>query len=146
MAGIFWKRVPIFNRAPKALSVVFDGERHTIPTGLSDLPEQTLYHAKNQNPIMGSADPYHPGMLGARYLIVTEEEEGWNQPLTPEEWEQHCQRPCREDETIWFREKYGEDPKAKLVQRGSRNSVAARNRSEAGGIPKGIAEFTQREA
>lgn len=146
MAGIFWKQVPIFNRAPVPLYVVFDGERHTIPTGLSTLPEQTIYHAKNQNPIMGSQDPYHPGVFGARLLIVTEGEDGWNQPLTKEEWEAHCNRPCREDEQIWFKERYGEDPHAKLVSRGLRNSVAARNRSEASSSLPRSTDFTAREA
>ena len=146
MAGIFWKHVPIFNRSPEVRSVVFDGERHLIPVGLSTLPEQTVWKAKNQNPIMGTGDPYNPGALGTKYLIVTEDEEGWNEPLTQKEWEAHCSRPCREDEQIWFKEKYGEDPKAKLVQRGSKNSVAAKSRYEAGGVEKGNAEFTQREA
>lgn len=146
MAGIFWKHVPIFNRAPIALAMVFDGERHIIPVGLSELPEQTLWKAKNQNPIMGSGDPYNPGAAGTKYLVVTDDEEGWDEPLTKEQWENHCKRPCREDEQIWFAEKYGEDPKAKLVQRGQKNSVAAKSRGEAGGLPKGIAEFTGREA
>ena len=144
--GIFFKRIQVFNRAPITLFVMFDGQRDPIPPGLHELPEQTVWKAKNQNPVMGSADPYNPGANGARYLIVTDDEEGWEVPLTKDEWEDHCKRPCREDETIWFREKYGEDPKAKLIQRGSRNSVAARNRMEAGGTPRGIAEFTQKEA
>lgn len=146
MAGIFWKHIPIFNRAPITLAVMFDGERHPIPPGRQELPEQTIGKAQNQNPIMGTGDPYNPGALGTKYLIVREDEEGWGVPLTQDEWEAHCKRPCREDETIWFREKYGEDPKAKLIQRGSRNSVAAKSRYEAGGMPKGIAEFTTKEA
>lgn len=145
MAGTFWKQIPIFNRAPIALAVMFDGERHTIPTGLSALPEHTLYHAKNQNPIMGSADPYNPGVLGAQYLIVTEGEDGWMDPLTKEAWEEHCNRPCREDENIWFTAKYGEDKHANLVRHGSKKSVHARNRFEAGGSGIGSAVFTQKD-
>jgi len=146
MAGIFWKQVPIFNRAPTALAMVFDGERHVIPVGLSTLPEQTIRHAKNQNPIMGSGDPYNPGAYGTKYLIVTEDEEHWGEPLTKEEWEEHCDRPCRENEQIWFSDKYGQDPKAKLVKRGKKNAVAATSRGEAGGFPRGMAEFTQKDA
>lgn len=146
MAGIFWKQIQIFNRAPTELSMVFDGERHILPVGLSSIPEHTLRHAQNPNPIMGSGDPYNPGVNGTKYLIVADGDEGFGEPLTREEWEAHCKRPCREDETIWFREKYGDDPKAKLIQRGSRNSVAAKNRMEAGGLPRGIAEFTTKEA
>lgn len=146
MAGTFWKMVQIFNRAPETRYVFFDGERHPIPPGLSELPEHTVYFAMNQNPIMGSANPYDPGVQGARYLIVTKDQDGWNQPLTKDEWEEHSRRPCREDETIWFKERYGDDPKAKQLVRGSRHSVAARNRSEAGSAPRGMAEFTGREA
>lgn len=146
MAGIFHKLVPVFNRAPVTLSVMFDGERHPIPPGRHALPAQTIWKAQNQNPIMGTGDPYNPGASGTKYLIVMEDEENYDVPLTKEEWEAHCKRPCREDESIWFTEKYGDDPKAKLIQRGSRNSVAARSRQEAGGLPKGLAEFTQKDA
>lgn len=145
MAGTFVRRVPIFNRTPNTLYVMFDGERNPIPSGLSDLPEHTIGKAKNQNPIMGSGDPYNPGASGTRYLIVTDDEEGWNVPLSPEEWEDHCNRPCREDETIWFRDHYGEDPKAKMVKRGSKNTVASRSRGEAGGAPTTLAQFTARD-
>ncbi len=144
MAGTFHKHVAIFNRSPQILFVMFDGERHAIPPGRHELPEQTIAKAQNQNPIMGSGDPYNPGVAGTKYLIVREDEEGYDVPLMQAQWEDHCKRPCREDETIWFREKYGEDPHAKLVTRGSRNSVAAKSRGEAGGLPKGIAEFTQK--
>lgn len=145
MAGTFVRRVPIFNRAPVTLSVMFDGERSPIPPGLSELPEHTVGKAKNQNPIMGTGDPYNPGAAGCKYLIVTEEEEHWKEPLSVEEWEDHCNRPCREDETIWFRDHYGEDPKAKMVKRGSRHTVAARSRGEAGGVTTGLAQFTARD-
>lgn len=145
MAGNFWKHVLVFNRAPIVLYVMFDGERHPIEPGLQELPEHTIWMAQNQNPIMGTGDPYNPGVLGTKYLIVREEQEGWGVPLTREEWEAHCKRPCREDETIWFKEKYSNDPKAKIVSHGSKNSVAAKSRYEAGGVPKGNAEFTMRE-
>lgn len=144
--GIFLKRINVFNRSPKTLSVMFDGQRDDIPTGHYQIPEPAVWKAQNQNPVMGTGDPYNPGALGTKYLIVMEGEEGFGVPLTKEEWESHCKRPCREDETIWFREKYGDDPRAKLIERGSRHSVAARNRSEAGGLPKGIAEFTSKDA
>lgn len=144
--GIFLKRLRIFNRAPIPLSVMFDGQREDLPPGQSELPEAAVWKAQNQNPIMGTGDPYNPGANGTKYLIVMEGEEGFGVPLTKLEWETHCKRPCREDETIWFQEKYGDDPKAKLIQRGSRQSVAARNRAEVAEIPKGNAEFTAREA
>jgi hypothetical protein len=145
MAGTFVKAIPIFNRAPVELSVMFDGEKKPIPVGLSSLPEHTVWKAKNQNPIMGSGDPYNPGANGTKYLIVTDDEYGWELPLTKDEWEEHSKRPCREDETIWFKERYENDPKAKLITRGSRLAVAARSRQEAGGIPRGLAEFTAKD-
>lgn len=146
MSGIFIPRVNIFNRAPTTLFVMFDGERSPIPPGISELPQIALRHAENQNPIMGSGDPYNPGAMGTKYLIVVEGEDGWMQPLTKEEWEDHLQRPCRDDENIWFEQQYGNDPKAKLQKRGSRNAVHARNRSDAGGPLNVNAEFTAREA
>lgn len=144
--GIFFKRIQVFNRAPTTLFVMFDGQREPIPSGHYELPEQTVWKAQNQNPVMGTGDPYNPGALGTKYLIVTEHEEGWDVPLTQEQWEDHCKRPCREDETVWFQEHYGDDKHAKLIKRGSRNSVAAKNRMEAGGIPKGLADFTSKDA
>ena len=45
--GIFFKRKKIFNRAPIDVGVFFDGQRDTIPPGHYDLPEQTIYFAKN---------------------------------------------------------------------------------------------------
>lgn len=144
--GIFLKRLKIFNRAPIALSVTFDGQREDIPHGQSEMPEAAVWKAQNQNPIMGSGDPYNPGANGTKYLIVMEGEEGFGTPMTKEEWEAHKRRPCREDEQIWFNERYGDDKTAKLITRGSRQSVAARNRAEVAEIPKGNAEFTAREA
>ncbi len=94
---------------------------------------------------MGTGDPYNPGAAGTKYLVVMEGEEGYGVPLTKEEWETHCKRPCREDEQIWFAERYGDDKNAKLLTRGSRTSVAARNRVEAGGMPRGLAEFTAKD-
>lgn len=124
---------------------MFDGERNPIPPGRSELPEHTVGKAKNQNPVMGSGDPYNPGANGTRYLIVTDDEDGWDVPLSVDEWEEHCNRPCREDETVWFRDHYGEDPKAKMVKRGARNTVAAKSRGEAGGVAGGLAQFTHRD-
>ena len=143
--GIFIKRLKVFNRAPIALSVMFDGQRDDIPSGWYEIPEPAVWKAMNQNPIMGSGDPYNPGAAGTKYLITMEGDEHHGEPLTKEEWEAHCKRPCREDERIWFAERYGDDKKAHLLTRGSRN-VAARNRSDAGGVTNTVADFSHREA
>lgn len=146
--GVFLKRIKIFNRAPVELSVMFDGQREPIPAGASEMVDIAVWKAQNQNPVMGTGDPYNPGAAGTKYLIVTEEDEAFGQSLTKEEWEAHCKRPCREDEQIWFQEKYGDDPKSKIITRGSRQSVAARNRQDAFGTPRthNPVEFTNREA
>lgn len=141
--GIFQKYIKVFNRAPVDLYVIFDGQRETIEPGAGELPDITVGFAKNQNPIMGSADPNNPHLSGARYLIVEAEDEGFGTPLTKDEWEQHLGRPCRFDEEAAFEEKYSNDPKAKLVTRGSKGP-AAKSRYEAGGNPQGNASFTSR--
>lgn len=142
--GIFQKFEKIFNRAPIELGVTFDGQRESIEPGFGELPDLTVGFAKNQNPIMGSADPYNPHMSGAKYLIVVEGEEGYGEPLTKEEWEQHLGRPCRWDEEAAFADKYGNDPKAKLVVRGS-GKTTAKSRFEAGGAPGGNATFSGKD-
>lgn len=144
MAGIFLQRVKVFNRAPIPVEVMFDGEVKPIPPGESEIPIIVLYHAKNQNPIMGSADPNDPTLAGARYLIVEEHQDGYGKPLTKEEWEAHCKRPCRMDEEAAFAERYGNDPKAKLIIRNPGAKSTARSRYEAGVDPGGLASFTHK--
>jgi hypothetical protein len=144
--GIFQTHVKIFNRAPVALNVMFDGQQKGLPAGESELPDLTVPYAQNQNPIMGSQDPNNPTWSGARYLIVTADDEFFGKPLTKEEWEAHKGRPCRFDEEAAFAEKYGDDPKAKLVVRGKKGSATAGNRYEAGGTVQGSAVFTGRDA
>ena len=145
MAGIFLAQANVFNRAPINLTVMFDGETKIVPPGESMLPVICLYHAKNQNPVMGSADPNDPTMQGARYLIVEEHQAGFGEPFTKEEWEAHLKRPCRMDEEAAFAERYGDDPKAHLVVRGVKNSSTAKNRYEAGTNAGKLAEFTRKD-
>jgi len=133
MAGVFLQYVKVFNRAPEPLAVFFDGERNTVPVGHATIPAKTLYHAKNQNPIMGSGDPNNPHEDGAHYLIVEEHEANFGVPLTEDEWTDHLGKPCRIDEQAAFQEKYGGDPKAKLVLQGKGRKSTAANRHEAGG-------------
>lgn len=129
--GVFQKMVPVFNRAPIALHVQFDGQRYTIQPGHDQIPDMTIPFAKNQNPVMGSQDPNNPHMSGARYLIVEKGEDGYDQPMTKAEWEAHVRRPCRIDEQAAFEERYGGDVKAKLVTQGRPGKVAATSRADA---------------
>ena len=146
MAGVFLQTTKVFNRAPQSVFVFFDGERREIPPGYYDLPNMTLYHAKNQNPIMGSGDPDNPHQDGTRYLVLEPGDEGYGTPLTPEAWADHLGKPCRVDEQAAFAERYGLDTKAKLIVQGAKKSSTARNRYEAGSAPKGNADFTHKDA
>jgi hypothetical protein len=144
--GIFQKHIKIFNRAPIDLFVMFDGQKKTLESGLSELPDLTVPYAQNQNPVMGSADPNNPTWSGAQYLIVTEDDPNFGKSMTKEEWEAHLGRPCRYDEEAAFRERYGDDPKAKLVKRGNKNQATAKSRYEAGGVIGGLAQYSGKDA
>ncbi len=144
--GIFQKYVKVFNRAPVKLYVTFDGQREPIEPGLGELPDLTIMFAKNQNPIMGTADPNDPSVAGGHFLVVTEQEEGFGVPLTKEEWATHLGKPCRVNEDQAFQERYGNDPKAKMVIHGAKGKPAAKSRYEAGTNPMGNAAFASKDA
>lgn len=144
--GIFFEQVKVFNRAPIALTVTFDGQSKDIPPGESFLPEVVIPYAKNQNPIMGTQDPHNPHMSGCQYLIGVVGTHDNCEPMTKEEWEAHLRRPCREDEQIWFEERYGNDPKAKLIVRGAGRKTAATSRHDSNaGSGGGTATFERRD-
>lgn len=139
--GIFHEQVVVVNRAPVTLTVRFDGQDTNLKPGRNSLPKAAVEFAKNQNPIMGSASPTDPSIAGARYLIA---EVGVDRkedcvPLTEEEWQTHLKQPMRLNVQEMFDERYGGDPKARMVVHGQkhdrdgRETSPARNRSEAGG-------------
>jgi len=144
--GIFFKRTKIFNRAPVELSVFFDGQREPIPSGFYELPDQTIYMAKNQNPIMGTGEADNPHVSGTQYLICEEADPGFGVALSEAEWDEHLQRPSRVNEEAAFAEKYQNDPRAKLVVRGKGKKSTAASRYEANAVVRGTAEFTSRDA
>lgn len=126
--GIFHQMTTVFNRAPIALRVRFDGQEIDVPPGQSQIPTITVSYAKNQNPIMGQSDPWNPHISGGRYLIVEvgyEPEEGQDVPLTKEEWETHLNRPCRIDEVALFEDKLA--PGERIQVRGRARKPAARS-------------------
>ena len=94
--GIFFEQVAVVNRAPVALNVRFDGQDITIPPGESQIPKVAVNYAKNQNPIMGTADPDNPSLSGGRYLIGVKGVDDCSF-LSKPEWEEHLGRPCRLD-------------------------------------------------
>lgn len=144
--GIFYETIEIINRSPIDLLVTFDGQRKRLKPGSNQIPEVCLVHALNQNPIMGSQDPYNPHVSGGRYLIGVPGSESYPcEPLTQQEWEEHLQRPCREDEQVWFMDRYGSDPKARQVLMGKGRKSTATSRVDAGSSPGGSAEFSNKE-
>jgi hypothetical protein len=140
--GIFLETVELINRAPVNLTVKFDGQEKTLKPGSNWVPYVTVEFAKNQNPIMGSQDPYNPHISGCSYLVGIAGTKDPVTPLTPEEWETHLGRPCREDEQVLFEDRYGSDPKAKLVTYGKGKRTNARSRNDAGTSPTGNADFS----
>lgn len=133
--GIFFEQVCLINRAPIDLTVTFDGQAKTLKPGENMVPAVVVDFAKNQNPIMGSADPNNPHISGGRYLVGVKDspEPGEEtEMLTEEEWLAHLGRPQRMDEQEAFQEKYGGDPKARLVTQGKGRRSTANSRIEAG--------------
>ncbi len=132
--GIFFEQVTLINRAPVNLTVMFDGQCKTLTPGENIVPRVVVEFAKNQNPIMGSANPNDPSIDGGQYLVGIKDGPPGEQtePLTPEEWEAHLGRPCRIDEEEAFRERYGADPKARMVVHGKGRKTTANSRNEAG--------------
>ena len=93
--GVFHELVTLVNRAPVPLTVRFDGQEQTIQPGENQIPKISVTCAKNQNPIMGSADADNPSMAGAQYLVGVKDTEDDCTPLTTEEWHTHLGKPSR---------------------------------------------------
>lgn len=146
--GIFHEQVCLINRTPVNLTVTFDGQEKTLKPGENMVPAIVVDYAKNQNPIMGSQDPNNPNVSGGRYLVGVKDAVPVEdvEPLTLEEWEAHLQRPCRMNELEAFQERYGGDPKAKIVVQGKGRRSTATSRTDAGsGNGPANASFSGRE-
>jgi hypothetical protein len=118
--GLFHEMTKVFNRAPIDITVRFDGQDITIKPGEFLLPTIAVPFGKNQNPIMGSASAFNPHISGARYLIVTEKDEGFGIPLTKQEWETHVNRPSRFDEEEFFESILGRGEKMVVMGKGKK--------------------------
>lgn len=150
MSGIFQEMVELVNRAPEPLSVQFDGQSKVLAPGVNLVPRVVVPFAKNQNPVMGTQDPYNPHITGCQYLVGVVAPVGAKQkdpiePLTDEEWAEHLGKPCREDVQQLFEDKYGTDPKAKLVLLNKGKKSTARSRHDAGASPTGNADFSGKQ-
>lgn len=128
--GIFHDMVTVINLAPVPLRVTFDGQSQDIPTGESSIPKVVLSYAKNQNPIKGTADMDNPSLSGAQYLVTVKGRRGERQePLTEEEWADHCAQVSRYDMQTYFGDRLG--PKEHVHIRG-KGPVQARGSFDAG--------------
>jgi hypothetical protein len=127
--ALFQEMEKVFNRAPVAISIRFDGQDLNLPPGESLIPKVTVPFGKNQNPIMGSHDADNPHITGGDYLIGVVGRDNC-EPLTKEEWESHCSRPCRIDEVAFFEDKMARGEH--LVVRGKGRKTQAKSAFDAG--------------
>ncbi len=142
--GIFQETVELINRAPVSLSVMFDGQSKELKPGSNFIPKVSVSYAKSQNPVMGTHSSYDPHVSGGQNLVGVKGTKDNVTPLTPEEWAAHLDAPCRDNVQQRFEDKYGMDPKAKLVSRGKGRQTSANSLYDAGSSPKGNTEFTSR--
>ena len=138
--GLFYEHQQVFNRAPVDITVTFDGQSMGLPPGVSSIPKIAVPFGKNQNPVMGTADPNNPHMSGGEYLLGVVGEDNC-EPLTKEQWEAHLNRPCRFDEVALFEERYGNDPKARMIVHGKGKKTTANSRSDAEAVVRGTSTF-----
>lgn len=127
--GVFQDMVPVVNRAPIPLTVTFDGQTSIIKPGPGALPSTTIRYAKNQNPIMGSVDPNNPSISGGQYLIGEIGKDDC-EPLTPAEWNAHCEAISRVDLKTLMEDELG--PGERVEVRGRGRKTMARNASDSG--------------
>lgn len=128
--GIFYDMAIVVNRAPIAISARFDGQDIVLPPGETSIPKVAVNYAKNQNPIMGSADPNNPSISGARYLIGVKGSSDDCDPLTKKEWDAHCEAACRLD----WKDLIGDTlkPGEKVVVKGKKGGYQAKSSFDAG--------------
>ena len=141
--GVFYEHAEVINRAPVELTVTFDGQCKTLQPGKNMIPRVTIPYAQNQNPIMGTQDPNNPSIYGGRYLVGIPGQDLPKdcEPLTAAEWAAHLGEPQRIDSKAAFEERYGSDPKARLVVHGVGRRTTANSKFEAGVGLKGLSTF-----
>ena len=116
MAGVFQDLIEVVNRAPWPLSVRFDGQETTLQPGKNFIPSQTLLYVLNQNPMLGTHDPYNPNVAGGEYLIgvVGKEKKYPCTPLTKAQIELQRNNPSRYDYVDMLTEKLGKHDKIEV--------------------------------
>jgi hypothetical protein len=97
---------------------------------VNEIPWVTVEFAMNQNPVMGTADADNPNISGGRYLVVPVGSKYDREPLTREEWEEHCSRPCRINEVAFFEDRLG--PGERMIARGKGKATHAKSAFDTG--------------
>ena len=138
--GIFQEMVIVVNRTPVPLNVRFDGQDTVLPPGESALPKVAVGYAKNQNPIMGSADPNNPSLSGARYLLGVKDTHDDCKKLTKDEWDAHCDAACRMDWKALV-EDVGVKPGEHYAIKGKKGGVQAKSAFDQGVRNRGTANM-----
>jgi hypothetical protein len=140
--NFFGDTVTIVNRAPWPLNVRWDGKDVTLQPGETPgFPRMAVPYAKNQNPLMGSEDPYDPTKF--EYLVGVKGSKKDNlEPLTAAEIEQHKTAPQRLNREIIAADRG--DMKAREVLRGKKEPAAFQARyeinSDGGGLQASVGE------
>jgi hypothetical protein len=131
--------VTVVNRTPVPLNVRFDGQDTVLPPGESPLPKVAVGYAKNQNPIMGSADPNNPSLSGARYLLGVKGTPDECTPLSQGEWNDHCDAACRMDWKVLTEDTV--KPGEHIVVKGKKGGVQAKSSFDPGVRHRGTANM-----
>ena len=63
--------VEVFNRSAEPIEGVFDGRVYEVPAGKSELNRAVAAAVRNQNPILGTMDPWS-GDLGLEHMLAVE--------------------------------------------------------------------------
>ena len=121
--------VEVFNRAPIDLTIRFDGQDSILKPGKNSIPKVAVPYAKNQQPIMGTADANNPNISGARYLLGVVGIDDCA-PLTKDEWEAHLGMPCRMDYDQFMEDRIG--PKEHIEVKGKGRKIQAKSNFDAG--------------
>jgi hypothetical protein len=141
--GVFSEIVELFNRAPENLKVQFDGQSKILTPGINLVPKIVVSFAKNQNPIMGTHDPYNPGANSGQYLVGVVGSKDSVTPLTTAEWETHLGKPCRENFDILVEDKYpGANPRLVVQGKGRKSSARGAFEAREGGVVTGATAET----
>ena len=121
--AVFHDLVALVNRAPEPLSVCFDGQESTLQPGVNMVPAICVLYAKNQNPILGTADVNNPNVSGCKYLVGVQGTKDNVTPLTAKEWKAHCEAPSRWNMKEYYQDRLGKNEH--MVVRGGRKPRAS---------------------